>query len=285
MPHKDGLSSKGLTATRRSFLGLSASITGALAAGRCVVTMPVQGRERPATAAMPAAHPLYPLAAGEIEAAVAFIRQQKSLGDAWRFVSVALAEPSRPEVVAYQSADRFSRAAAVLVMDTDTGQAFEAGRIHCPSTLGDTLRRLAAIRCRRLSEPASYWRRIAALDGRRSHDRKHASRRLVRFWTHARAASRRLARHAGGLTRLFPEARWVLRSKPGDGPAAINLKAYRSSKMDEVLRLPNASGSREARQTDGMEVGPEAKATMLPTIAHVVSQSPSPETVAQRASS
>jgi primary-amine oxidase len=74
----------------------------------------------------PAVHPLHPLTAEEIERAVAEVRKQKSLGESWRFVSLALAEPNRPAVVTPQSPNGLVRTAAVLVMDTATGQSFEA---------------------------------------------------------------------------------------------------------------------------------------------------------------
>ncbi|HET6881202.1 MAG TPA: primary-amine oxidase [Pirellulales bacterium] len=117
------------TTSRRRFLGTSAAVSGALAAGRWFATGVVHGGEKTAGTAGAAptiAHPLDPLAAVEIERAVDAIRQQKSLGETWRFVSVALAEPSRPSIVAYQAGDRFDRVAAALVMDTATGHAFEA---------------------------------------------------------------------------------------------------------------------------------------------------------------
>src|SRR5579885_2237114 len=100
MPHTNDLQPDGCTTSRRAFLGASAAATGVLAAGRLLVTGAAHAAEQPRGAAEtpPARHPLDPLTADEIERAVAELRQRKALGDSWRFVSVALAEPNRPEV-------------------------------------------------------------------------------------------------------------------------------------------------------------------------------------------
>lgn len=119
----------GSLASRRSFLGASAAATGLVAAGRWLCVEAAQAAERHSDdhqIATLAAHPLDPLTAGEIERAVAALRQQKSIGESCRFVSVTLAEPSRPDTVASLPQAGLGRIAAVLVMDTAKGQAFEA---------------------------------------------------------------------------------------------------------------------------------------------------------------
>ncbi|HJT32075.1 MAG TPA: primary-amine oxidase [Pirellulales bacterium] len=100
-----------------------------MAAGRWLCVEAAQATERHSDdhqIATLAAHPLDPLTAGEIERAVAALRQQKSLSESWRFVSVTLAEPSRLNAVASLPQAGLARMAAVLVMDTAKGQAFEA---------------------------------------------------------------------------------------------------------------------------------------------------------------
>jgi primary-amine oxidase len=129
MPHNHDLGSDGFTPSRRAFLGASAAATGALAAGRWFVARAAIGAEQSSEAAktgQPAIHPLDPITADEIQHAVAEMRRQKSLGESWRFVSVALAEPNRQAVLTAQPPNSLVRTAAVLVMDTASGQAFDA---------------------------------------------------------------------------------------------------------------------------------------------------------------
>lgn len=47
-------------------------------------------------------HPLEPLTPNEIEAAVAIVRAQKSLGETTRFASVSLQEPSKETVLNFE---------------------------------------------------------------------------------------------------------------------------------------------------------------------------------------
>ncbi|HWB12056.1 MAG TPA: primary-amine oxidase [Pirellulales bacterium] len=131
MAHADDLHSGGSTTSRRAFLGASAATTGVLAAGRWLVTGAAHAAERSGATqssagskTRPAPHPLDPLTTDEIEQAVAVLRKQKPIGNSWRFVSVALAEPNRP--LAWQLADSPARTAAIVVMDPSAGQAFEA---------------------------------------------------------------------------------------------------------------------------------------------------------------
>jgi primary-amine oxidase len=127
MAHTDDLQSDGSATSRRAFLRTSAAATGVLAAGRWLTIGVAQGAEQASPAAksgQPATHPLDPLTPEEIERAVSELGKQKSLGESCRFVSVVLAEPDRP--VAWQPPAVFPRSAALVAMDTATGQAFEA---------------------------------------------------------------------------------------------------------------------------------------------------------------
>src|SRR5579863_1025592 len=122
MTDADGFQPDSSTTSRRAFLGASAAASGALAAGRWLVAGAAQGAEPSiaVTKTLPATHPLDPLTGEEIELAVLQLRKQKSLGESWRFVSVALAEPSR------QPGDPLPRRAELVLMDTAKGHAFEA---------------------------------------------------------------------------------------------------------------------------------------------------------------
>ena len=118
----------GCNTSRRAFLGASAAATGIVAAGRWLTVGAVQGAERvnrKAKTGETARQPTDPLSAEEIERAVAKIRKEKSLGDNWRFVSVALAEPSRP-VTDDRPAGPLVRTAEVLAIDSAAGQAVKA---------------------------------------------------------------------------------------------------------------------------------------------------------------
>ena len=118
IPPRDSLFS------RRGFLGATSAAAGAVAAGRWLLT------QTPAVAAgkkdLPPAHALDPLSASEIEQAIAVLGTEKRLGDAWRYVTVTLSEPTRPEVAAYRPGQKFSRCAQALLIDTDTCKSYEA---------------------------------------------------------------------------------------------------------------------------------------------------------------
>lgn len=117
-PQQDSLFS------RRGFLGATSAAAGAVAAGRWLLT------QTPAVAAgkkdAPPAHPLDPLSAAEIEKAIAVLRKEKTLGDAWRYVTVTRSEPTRPLIAAYRPGQKFSRHAQALLIDTETGKSYEA---------------------------------------------------------------------------------------------------------------------------------------------------------------
>ncbi|MGB5973117.1 MAG: primary-amine oxidase [Nodosilinea sp.] len=71
-------------------------------------------------------HPLAPLSPEEIAAAVAILRQEKSLGDSARFVSVALSEPTKAAVLGFKPGDAIAREAFAVLLDNATAQTYEA---------------------------------------------------------------------------------------------------------------------------------------------------------------
>jgi primary-amine oxidase len=111
--------------SRRGFFEHSSAVAGVVAAGRWLTTHAVAAD--PAQPAPSAPHPLDPLSAAEIERAVALLRKERDLGEAWRFVSVTLAEPPRPVLAAYRVGQPFERVAQVVLLDTSTSRGHEAG--------------------------------------------------------------------------------------------------------------------------------------------------------------
>ena len=71
-------------------------------------------------------HPLDPLTAGELEAAVALIREKRQLSDNVRFVSVTLHEPARDIVLTSKEGDSVPREAFIKLLDNSDGKAYEA---------------------------------------------------------------------------------------------------------------------------------------------------------------
>jgi Cu2+-containing amine oxidase len=71
-------------------------------------------------------HPLEPLTAEEITIAVTTVKQEKSLGDRVRFMSVALQEPPKDCVLAYRPGDEIDRQAFIVLMDNATAKTYEA---------------------------------------------------------------------------------------------------------------------------------------------------------------
>jgi primary-amine oxidase len=70
-----------------------------------------------------AVHPLEPLSAAEIAAAVELVRTQKELPASYRFVTVTLHEPARNDVLQGKPA---ARAAFLILLDNATGHSYEA---------------------------------------------------------------------------------------------------------------------------------------------------------------
>ena len=107
--------------SRRDFLEASTAVAGVMSAGRWLTTQAVAAE--PATKS---SHPLDPLTTGEVERAVSLLRSERKLGDAWRFVAVTLAEPTRSAMVADRVGKTIARNAQAVLLDTTTGRGAEA---------------------------------------------------------------------------------------------------------------------------------------------------------------
>lgn len=77
-------------------------------------------------AGRPASHPLDPLQASEVRAAVDVIRARPDLGKDILFPVIALQEPSKDDVRASRPGAAFPREAFLVVLDRTRGQSFEA---------------------------------------------------------------------------------------------------------------------------------------------------------------
>ena len=73
-----------------------------------------------------ARHPLDPLTAEEIRAAVAILRRDRGLTDRWRIASIELREPPKAELRAWRPGDPVARAAIVVCWSRDDGLAHKA---------------------------------------------------------------------------------------------------------------------------------------------------------------
>ncbi len=107
--------------SRRGFLEASTAVAGAMSVGRWLTTQAIAAE--PTTKA---GHPLDPLTTAEIERAVSLLRSERKLGDAWRFVAVTLAEPTRSAMVADRVGKTIARNAQAVLLDTATGRGAEA---------------------------------------------------------------------------------------------------------------------------------------------------------------
>jgi primary-amine oxidase len=72
------------------------------------------------------AHPLDPLTAGEISQAAAIVRRDRGVGAGWRFASIELKEPAKPDLPALESGRRTGREALVVCWNRADGQAYRA---------------------------------------------------------------------------------------------------------------------------------------------------------------
>ena len=70
-------------------------------------------------------HPLDPLTAQEITAAVNIIRTEKKLGKGVRFVSVSLKEPAKDVVLHFKAGDAIVREAAMVLLDNERRATYE----------------------------------------------------------------------------------------------------------------------------------------------------------------
>ncbi len=71
-------------------------------------------------------HPLEPLTAKEISAAVEILRTTQNLGPSYRFVSVVLHEPPKEQIINFEGVDSTDREAFVVLLDNADGSTYEA---------------------------------------------------------------------------------------------------------------------------------------------------------------
>jgi primary-amine oxidase len=71
-------------------------------------------------------HPLDPLTAAEITAAIAIARQDPRLGTRVRFTTVALKEPAKSVIHNFQPGNAIDREVFLIILDNDTGLVYEA---------------------------------------------------------------------------------------------------------------------------------------------------------------
>jgi primary-amine oxidase len=71
-------------------------------------------------------HPLDPLSAEEIRQAAALVRRDRGVGDGWRFASIELREPAKPDLAALESGQAVSRQAVAVCWNRADGQAYKA---------------------------------------------------------------------------------------------------------------------------------------------------------------
>ncbi|MDQ6603019.1 MAG: primary-amine oxidase [Chloroflexota bacterium] len=70
-------------------------------------------------------HPLTPVTAGEIMAAVALVRASGRIGERVRFASITLQEPPKEDVLHYRAGDPFERHACIVLLDTAENAVYE----------------------------------------------------------------------------------------------------------------------------------------------------------------
>lgn len=88
-------------------------------------TLTLKSVEVTAFSSLSELHPLEPLSAEEIAAAVALLRGDKRMGDQMRFVSVSLQEPDKQAVARYEAGEKLPREAMVGLLDNSDGTAVE----------------------------------------------------------------------------------------------------------------------------------------------------------------
>src|SRR6266567_4663840 len=70
-------------------------------------------------------HPLEPLTAEEITAAVHIVRAERNLHERVRFASVALHEPPKEVVLNFKQGDPITREAFIILLDNTDGATYE----------------------------------------------------------------------------------------------------------------------------------------------------------------
>ena len=78
------------------------------------------------TEAVAVRHPLEPLSAEEIAAAVDILRSQRALGPRVRFVNITLHEPPKAVVLAFEATGAAEREAFAILLDNAEGSTYEA---------------------------------------------------------------------------------------------------------------------------------------------------------------
>ncbi|GCE23913.1 primary-amine oxidase [Dictyobacter kobayashii] len=78
------------------------------------------------TTALAILHPLEPLSAEEIQAAVRLLRTEHKLGEHVRFISVNLNEPPKEIVLNFQPGAAIEREAFIVLLDAEIGASYEA---------------------------------------------------------------------------------------------------------------------------------------------------------------
>lgn len=71
-------------------------------------------------------HPLEPLTAEEITAAVTIVRKEKELSSSIRFAQVILHEPQKEIVLQYKEGNSFEREAFLIILDSENNETYEA---------------------------------------------------------------------------------------------------------------------------------------------------------------
>ncbi len=71
-------------------------------------------------------HPLEPLSAEEVAAAVAIVRAERHLGEQTRFATVVLNEPEKQAVLGFKAGDEIEREAFLIILDNSDGATYEA---------------------------------------------------------------------------------------------------------------------------------------------------------------
>src|SRR2546427_1956075 len=83
--------------------------------------------DAPATTILPQVlHPLDPLSAQEITAAVSILRTSGKLGSNVRFATVVLQEPSKEVVLNFKDGDPIEREAFAIILENDDGATYDA---------------------------------------------------------------------------------------------------------------------------------------------------------------
>lgn len=109
--------------SRRGFLETSLLAAGASALPR-LLERPLLAA--PADVAETPKHPLDPLTPAELTEAVKILRERQKLGDSYRFVSAALAEPSKGIARDFKPGTPIPRQAFVVLLDRARGTSYEA---------------------------------------------------------------------------------------------------------------------------------------------------------------